>query len=635
MEDFYLTLPSSTETPSFSNTLSVYTTRLPQVLNLEKDKWVVGATDIIYPYSYKNVNKVLKCYIHFKDARQPVYFNFPANQYKTVDQVLSVLNGNPRKRRNVTDAGHAEALVGALTGGSGADKSPGKDSTNSDKVSHDEVLVGALTGGSAPDKSPEKDSEASSDNTSHDEVLVGTLKSGKQGPENTDAQTQDSTSEPKTSSGNSEDTPHDKPLVGALTGGSAPDKSPEKDSEASSDNTSHDEVLVGTLKSGKQGPENTDAQTQDSTSEPKTSSGNSEDTPHDKPLVGALTGGEQGSEDGPERDSDNTSDAKSLVKALKGGQTDSEILAFLLTFILLTIWEKEERDQIVEALKNAETGGVKETEDDKIVLKRILEKHFVELEKLHGVDSSLQEALRKMADNQTTFLETFQNVNNPNTLNSIVSKMSDDQSAFLKALSEKEDSSAVKKAIDALKSQLINNSKYEYKKLIGAIEEARLDELTSLRNAMKPKNVPFIGNLINFKVENDVLKVEFKDSNVLFIEFDKECAYFLGFHNCIVKNNETASSSIDFFGNISTLYVYCDVVDQTIVGNSKSSLLTVIPCKGKYGEMVQHTFPVPRYLPLMNGTIDSIKVQILSEFGDRIHFNWGSTIITLHFRKIA
>ncbi|EFO96968.1 hypothetical protein CRE_19486 [Caenorhabditis remanei] len=590
MEDFYLTLPSSTETPSFSNTLSVYTTRLPQVLNLEKDKWVVGATDIIYPYSYKNVNKVLKCYIHFKDARQPVYFNFPANQYKTVDQVLSVLNGNPRKRRNVTDAGHAEALVGALTGGSVPDVSPGKDSTNSDKASHDEVLVGALTGGSAPDKSPEKDSETSSDNTSHDEVLVGTLKSGKQGPED----------------------------------------GPEKDSETSSDNTSHDEVLVGTLKSGKQGPENTDAQTQDSTS-----SGNSEDTSHDKPLVGALTGGEQGSEDGPERDSDNTSDANSLVKALKGGQTDSEILAFLLTFILLTIWEKEERDQIVEALKSAETGGVKETEDDKIVLKRILEKHFVELEKLHGVDSSLQEAIRKMTDNQTAFLETFQNVNNPNTLNSIVSKMSDDQSAFLKALSEKEDSSAVKKAIDALKSQLINNSKYEYKKLIGAIEEARLDELTSLRNAMKPKNVPFIGNLINFKVENDVLKVQFKDSNVLFIEFDKECAYFLGFHNCIVKNNETASSSIDFFGNISTLYVYCDVVDQTIVGNSKSSLLTVIPCKGKYGEMVQHTFPVPRYLPLMNGTIDSIKVQILSEFGDRIHFNWGSTIITLHFRKIA
>ncbi|EFO96429.1 hypothetical protein CRE_26921 [Caenorhabditis remanei] len=564
MDDFYLTLPSSTETPSFSNTLSVYTTRLPQVLNLEKDKWVVGATDIIYPYSYENVNKVLKCYIHFKDARQPVYFNFPANQYKTVDQVLSVLNGNPRKRRNVTDAGHAEALVGALTGGSVPDKSPGKDS----------------------------------DNASHDEVLVG-----------------------------------------ALTGGSAPDKSPEKDSETSSDNTSHDEVLVGTLKSGKQGPENTDAQTQDSTSESKTSSGNSEDTPHDKPLVGALTGGEQGSEDGPERDSDNTSDANSLVKALKGGQTDSEILAFLLTFILLTIWEKKERDQIVEALKSAETGGVKENdekkEDGNDVLKKILEKHFVELEKLHGVDSSLQEAIRKMTDNQTAFLETFQNVNNPNTLNSIVSKMSDDQSAFLKALSEKEDSSVVKKAIDALKSQLINNSKYEYKKLIGAIEESRLDELTSLRSAMKPKNDPFIGNLINFKVENDVLKVQFKDSNVLFIEFDKECAYFLGFHNCIVKNNETASSSIDFFGNISTLYVYCDVVDQTIVGNSKSSLLTVIPCKGKYGEMVQHTFPVPRYLPLMNGTIDSIKVQILSEFGDRIHFNWGSTIITLHFRKIA
>ncbi|EFO85347.1 hypothetical protein CRE_24138 [Caenorhabditis remanei] len=602
MDDFYLTLPSSTETPSFSNTLSVYTTRLPQVLNLEKDKWVVGTTDIIYPYSYKNVNKVLKCYIHFKDARQPVYFNFPANQYKTVDQVLAVLNGNPRKRRNVQAAVNAQIAKKIQQAHAEAEKEKSGDKTDEE---HGEALVEALVnqGGRVSNGGSGKDSG-------------------------------------KSPSGNVD-------LKDVVTQNSVED--PENDSEKSgnnSNNTSHAKALLNALRGGGQDPTNTDAQSQGSTSEPKTSSGNSKDTSHEEALVNALNGGEKGSEGQKGR-------KDGLDKSGIDKQTivDSEILAFLLTFILLTMREKEERDQLVEAIEKerGETAGVNESEnvedvkvideekeDENDVLKRILEKHFNEMEKLHGVDTGLQEAVKKMLENQTTFLETFQTINNPNTLNSIVSKMSDDQSAFLKALSEKEtDSSGIKKAIDGLKSQLINNSKYEYKKLIGAIEESRLDELTSLRSAMKPKNVPFIGNLINFKVENDVLKVEFKDSNVLFVEFDKECAYFLGFHNSIVKNNETASSSIDFFGNISTLYVYCDVVDQSIVGNSKSSLLTVIPCKGKYGEMVQHTFPVPRYLPLMNGTIDSIKVQILSEFGDRIHFNWGSTIITLHFRKIV
>ncbi|EFO91200.1 hypothetical protein CRE_03406 [Caenorhabditis remanei] len=97
------------------------------------------------------------------------------------------------------------------------------------------------------------------------------------------------------------------------------------------------------------------------------------------------------------------------------------------------------------------------------------------------------------------------------------------------------------------------------------------------------------------------------------------------------SSHQTARNKVDFFGNVSTLYLYCDVVDPIIVGNTKSSLLSVIPCRGNFGEMIHHTVAYPRYLPLMNSTIDSIRVELLSEFDEQIDFNWGSTIIILHF----
>ena len=109
----------------------------------------------------------------------------------------------------------------------------------------------------------------------------------------------------------------------------------------------------------------------------------------------------------------------------------------------------------------------------------------------------------------------------------------------------------------------------------------------------------------------------------------------MGYTDTIVQQDDaTARNKVDFFGNVSTLYLYCDVVDPIIVGNTKSSLLSVIPCRGNFGEMIHHTVAYPRYLPLMNSTIDSIRVELLSEFDEPIDFNWGSTIIVLHFKKL-
>ncbi|EFO89396.1 hypothetical protein CRE_20531 [Caenorhabditis remanei] len=164
--------------------------------------------------------------------------------------------------------------------------------------------------------------------------------------------------------------------------------------------------------------------------------------------------------------------------------------------------------------------------------------------------------------------------------------------------------------------------------------QQQVEEFRKLRAKISTSHTSTSRGLLHFSNVGDQIKIEFLDGDISFVEFDETCAYFLGFTDPIVTKSQPAHKKVDYFGNVSTLYLYCDVVDPIIVGNTKSSLLSVIPCRGAYGEMIHHTVTHPRYLPLMNSTIDSIRVELLTEFGEPIDFNWGSTIIVLHFKRI-
>ena len=95
-----------------------------------------------------------------------------------------------------------------------------------------------------------------------------------------------------------------------------------------------------------------------------------------------------------------------------------------------------------------------------------------------------------------------------------------------------------------------------------------------------------------------------------------------------------ADRPIDFYNNISTMYIYSDVVDFSIVGSVKTNLLQCCPLSGTYGQMIQHTFNPVRYLPIARDTIDTVTIDILSEFGKPFNFNWESTIVTLHVKAL-
>jgi hypothetical protein len=85
-----------------------------------------------------------------------------------------------------------------------------------------------------------------------------------------------------------------------------------------------------------------------------------------------------------------------------------------------------------------------------------------------------------------------------------------------------------------------------------------------------------------------------------------------------------------------SLYVYTDIVKPSIVGNSSVQLLRLVqvPSDGKFGDQVVITFPITYYTQLITNEIQNIEIHIKDETGKTLPFEFGRSILVLHFKKL-
>ena len=82
-----------------------------------------------------------------------------------------------------------------------------------------------------------------------------------------------------------------------------------------------------------------------------------------------------------------------------------------------------------------------------------------------------------------------------------------------------------------------------------------------------------------------------------------------------------------------TIYVYTDVVESRIVGDSVAPLLRALPVGGRHGETVSDRFTNIHYVPLLYSHFKSIEMDIRDDTGRRVPFEYGRVTVTLHFRR--
>ena len=111
----------------------------------------------------------------------------------------------------------------------------------------------------------------------------------------------------------------------------------------------------------------------------------------------------------------------------------------------------------------------------------------------------------------------------------------------------------------------------------------------------------------------------------------KPLSIILGFGGKdVMLKKTTESPCVADLTTVSTIYVYCDIVQPQIVGDTSAQLLKSIPAEGTFGDIITKTFTNIQYVPIQRKLFEDVE---RNDTGDPVPFERGKVVTTLHFRQ--
>ena len=107
----------------------------------------------------------------------------------------------------------------------------------------------------------------------------------------------------------------------------------------------------------------------------------------------------------------------------------------------------------------------------------------------------------------------------------------------------------------------------------------------------------------------------------------------LGMNNSYFSNNSRVADAVVDMNLLDSLYVYCDVVEPRVVGDSLTPLLRIVPVEGEHGELVTRIYTNVHYVRVQRKTFQTLEVNIRDRTGKKVPFERGTLNVTLHFRR--
>lgn len=172
--------------------------------------------------------------------------------------------------------------------------------------------------------------------------------------------------------------------------------------------------------------------------------------------------------------------------------------------------------------------------------------------------------------------------------------------------------------------------KFELKKGYYAVPQRLIDEIHQiLMNAQIEKEVHFyydeITNRVRLKIHSNQLKIGLSPQIRSMLGFSKAETFFEdGMH--------VSDSPVDMMEGFSSLYIYSNIAQNRMVGDSLVPLLRHVPFeynKRRQQQWIQ--FQNVEYIPVANGNTDLIEIDIRRDDGTRVSFESGKVVVTLHF----
>lgn len=129
-------------------------------------------------------------------------------------------------------------------------------------------------------------------------------------------------------------------------------------------------------------------------------------------------------------------------------------------------------------------------------------------------------------------------------------------------------------------------------------------------------------------------KVELVVRNNTKVTFNEKLSNILGFiANSFTEGSYKSDYILELRAGISEVYVYCDIVSSSLVGDVSAPILKIIPIANEYKEQIVKQFSVPLYFPIKKHHFDVIEIELVTSSGTPIKFLSGKTNIVLSFRR--
>jgi len=171
--------------------------------------------------------------------------------------------------------------------------------------------------------------------------------------------------------------------------------------------------------------------------------------------------------------------------------------------------------------------------------------------------------------------------------------------------------------------------------LVDALHDAQREQLKKL--GVMTDNAPLKVSFRAPFASRMGMKVELHD-DVSSLEFSPDLAGILGFDADVKYSGHEpiwSKRAVDMYGNLGLFYVYCDLAEYVLVGDTKAPLLRIVDRPSDI-KGIEHNIMNPvQYVPLQKKCFDTVTVSIMLDSGNPVPFLAGKTVVVLEFRRAA
>jgi hypothetical protein len=165
----------------------------------------------------------------------------------------------------------------------------------------------------------------------------------------------------------------------------------------------------------------------------------------------------------------------------------------------------------------------------------------------------------------------------------------------------------------------------------------------------KPNNIDFITQIINqidaavdenfiFKSIDQPIFFTMKSEskiNIPYFIHDNELLNCFDIISSYSKFFKLKAGKIEFLTKkiVQNFCIYTDIITENQSLNKNQQILKIVKPEGEFGDFVEKYFDRPHYLQCNKTFINRIRIQILDNNSNIVHFNSPGLIIKLHFKK--